>query len=119
MDGVAQFQRSGSNSEQDGLDNVANSSLGSLGSWVEVSEVGSRPAVRVHVGLFSGMPSESLLEGLQVLLPRDAPNNSSEVPLMSAFDDAIDSPGRQSGDSTTSFFNEESFLRIAEADLGW
>lgn len=93
------------------------SSTGSLGSWVEVSEWGSRPAVRVQVGLFSGAPSDSLLEGLQALLPRSIPaRDSANISLTSTFRDISDVVAAE---PSTSSFNEVSFVRIAELDLGW
>ncbi|KAI0694228.1 hypothetical protein BC835DRAFT_1021308 [Cytidiella melzeri] len=82
---------------------------GSFDSWVEVSEPGSRPAVRVLVGLISGIPSPSLSEASQTLLPQDCLDDRSP-----SF-----SPSLSEEDITTSSFNEQSFIRMAEADLGW
>lgn len=98
---------------------VTASSIGSFGSWVEVSEVGSRPAVRVQVGLFSGCPSDSLLEGLQALLPKDSfeASGSMGCSLVSPFDE--EQEAGTAGVSRASSFNEQSFVRMAEPDLGW
>lgn len=101
-----------------GLQGVRINSTGSFGSWVEVSEVGSRPAVLVQIGLFSEIPSDSLLEGLQALLPGGgfATADSRRHSLTSACYDGTEVEGEG---VTASSFNEESFVRVAEADLAW
>lgn len=94
---------------------VPASSTGSLGSWVEVSRFGPCPAVRVQVGMISDIPSDSLLEGLQALLPLEgtATSGSKGCSPSSFFRD--ESEG-EAGERSMSSMDEESFVRMASVD---